>query len=69
MPPVTILNPLSTKVFAITLALAITFLIYSSNSGLSASPKQTALAAITCISGPPCNPGKTAELIFLYKSS
>ncbi|MNV73035.1 hypothetical protein D3C71_1661640 [compost metagenome] len=30
-----------------------------------ASPKATVLAATTCISGPPCNPGKTAELIFL----
>ena len=33
--------------------------------GRSASPKATALAAITCISGPPCRPGNTAELIFL----
>ena len=34
------------------------------NSGRSASPG-AALAAMTCISGPPCRPGKTAELIFL----
>ncbi|MNI75411.1 hypothetical protein D3C73_1315590 [compost metagenome] len=38
------------------------------NSGFSASPKATALAAMTCSSGPPCRPGKTAELIFLPKS-
>ncbi|MCY1375940.1 hypothetical protein D9M69_633930 [compost metagenome] len=33
------------------------------NSGASASLKATALAAITCISGPPCRPGKMALLI------
>ncbi len=31
--------------------------------------KATALAAITCSSGPPCWPGKTAELIFVAFSS
>ena len=35
------------------------------NSGFKASPNATAFAHITCISGPPCSPGKTAELIFL----
>ena len=39
-------------------------LAYSLNDGRSASPNATALAAMTCISGPPCWPGKTAELIF-----
>ena len=36
--------------------------------GWSASPKETALAAMTCISGPPCVPGKTALSIFLAYS-
>src|SRR5699024_3149650 len=31
---------------------------------VAASPKATALPAMTCSSGPPCWPGKTAELIF-----
>ena len=39
------------------------------NSGRSASPKATALAAMTCISGPPCRPGKTALLIFFATAS
>ena len=39
------------------------------NSGCRASLKATALAAITCISGPPCRPGKIAELIFLAEAS
>ena len=34
-----------------------------------ASLKRTALAAITCISGPPCVPGKTAELSFFSISA
>ena len=36
----------------------------SRKAGSAASLKATALAAITCSSGPPCCPGKTAELIF-----
>ena len=43
--------------------------IYVANSGSSASLKATALAAITCSKGPPCVPGKIAELIFLAKTS
>ena len=39
------------------------------NSGCSASSNATALAAITCISGPPCVPGNTSELSFLSISS
>ena len=31
--------------------------------------KQTALPAITCIKGPPCKPGNTAELNFFANSS
>ncbi|MOA32025.1 hypothetical protein D3C78_1532130 [compost metagenome] len=37
--------------------------------GSSASLKHTALAAITCISGPPWAPGKTAEFSFFSISS
>ena len=39
------------------------------NSGCSASPKATALAAITCISGPPWVPGKTALSMCFARSS
>ncbi|COY75778.1 Uncharacterised protein [Mycobacterium tuberculosis] len=35
------------------------------NSGCAAILNAVALAAMTCSSGPPCCPGKTAELIFL----
>ena len=37
--------------------------------GLRRSCSATALPAMTCSSGPPCWPGKTAELIFLAYSS
>src|SRR4029453_13668539 len=39
------------------------------NSGSAAILKATALAAMTCSSGPPCCPGKTAELTFLAMSA
>ena len=41
----------------------------SLNSSSAASLKLTALAAMTCSSGPPCMPGKTAELNFLARSA
>ena len=69
VPPVTTLKPLWTNTSANIFAFDITDFIYAWNSGFSASPKDTALAAITCIKGPPCKPGKTAELIFLIISS
>lgn len=40
----------------------------SRNSSDAAILNDTALAAITCSSGPPCWPGKTAELIFLARA-
>ena len=40
----------------------------SLNSGVAATLNATALAAITCMSGPPCWPGNTAELIFFAYS-
>ena len=52
-----------------TFALLITFFVYVLKSSDSASLKQTALAAITCINGPPCKPGKIALLNFLANSS
>ena len=45
------------------------FLLCSLNSGFRASPKETALAAIMCINGPPWVPGKMALSIdFAYFS-
>ena len=41
----------------------------SVNAGSAAILNATALAAITCSSGPPCWPGNTAELIFLAMSA
>ena len=38
---------------------------YTLNSGCKASPNATALAAITCIKGPPWMPGKMALSIAL----
>ena len=61
VPSEMILYPLSINALAIAAALSWTCFWYSLNSGVSASPKATALAAITCSSGPPCVPGKTAE--------
>ena len=39
------------------------------NSGSAASLNDTALAAMTCSSGPPCWPGNTEELNFLASAS
>jgi len=50
-------------------ALLITFFVYILKSLDKASLKQTALAAITCINGPPCKPGKIALLNFFINSS
>ena len=41
----------------------------SRKASVCAIRSATALPAMTCISGPPCWPGKTAELIFLAYSS
>ena len=41
----------------------------SRNSGRAASAKATALAAMTCSSGPPCSPGKTALSTALASSA
>ena len=56
-----------------TLAIACAFFTTSSwyalNSGSSASLNATALAAITCISGPPWMPGNTIDCSFFSISS
>ena len=41
----------------------------SLNSSEAATLSATAFAATTCMSGPPCWPGNTAESIFLAHSS
>ena len=41
----------------------------SANSGVAATLNAAAFAAMTCISGPPCCPGKTAESTFLARSA
>src|SRR5690606_34837377 len=65
--PGTMRSPRLTSVSASTLAFLTTCWAYCLNSGDRASWKATALAAMTCISGPPWIPGKMAELmIFSY---
>ena len=65
VPPDTSLTPRCCKAAASACAFSTILRAYSLNSGFSASPKQTAFAAITCSSGPPCVPGNTAELMRL----
>jgi len=69
VPPETISSPACSRVAASALAFATTALAYCLNAGCKASCNATAFAAITCISGPPCRPGKTAALILLPISS
>ena len=54
---------------AIAAAFARICLWYSRNSGVIASFSATALAAMTCMSGPPWIPGKIEELSFFAISS
>ena len=54
---------------AIALALTTTCRWYALNPGSIASLKATALAAMTCIRGPPWVPGKTSELSFFSTAS
>ena len=53
VPPETIVKPFSCNATANAFALSITCCAYTLNSGCNASPNATALAAITCIKGPP----------------
>ena len=62
VPPLTMVKPRFTSSSASTLAFFCTCFAHSLNSGCKASSKATALAAMTCSSGPPCIPGNTAEL-------
>ena len=59
--PEIIRKPRFTNSSAIAAAFTFTCLAYSLNSGSKASLNATALAAITCIKGPPCRLGKIAE--------
>ena len=61
--------PLSESVRARTAAFFTVRRWYCLNSSLIASLKHTALPAMTCISGPPWVPGKTALFIFFLSSS
>ena len=61
VPPLTMLNPRSMRAWASVAAFFFTCMAYSFHSGCRISLKATALAAMTCSSGPPCMPGKTAE--------
>ena len=63
VPPLTMLNPLSTRACASTEAFFFTCVAYSFQLGRRFSPKPTAFAAMTCSNGPPWFPGKTAELM------
>ena len=69
VPPVTMSRPPFISWSANAWAFLITWAWYSLNSGRSASPKATALAAMTCIRGPPWMPGKMAELTFFAIAS
>ena len=60
VPPETRRKPRSPSASASAAALATIWRAYSPNSGDAASPKATALPAITCSSGPPWRPGKIA---------
>ena len=63
VPPATRRKPPSISPTASACALSRIRCWYSLNSGLSASPNATALAAMMCSSGPPWMPGNTLESI------
>ena len=69
VPPDTRRTPPSDSVSASAAAFFTTWCWYSANSGCMASFRQTALPAMTCISGPPWLPGKMAESIFFASSA
>ena len=69
VPPETRRRPAPFSPSASTCAFSTMRRWYSLNSGCSASWKATALAAMTCSSGPPWMPGKICELrVFAYCS-
>ena len=61
VPPETSRNPRSVSARASVFAFSTTRFWYSANSAPAASANATALAAITCSSGPPWTPGKTVR--------
>ena len=60
MPPETRRSPCSCRACGERLRVVDHLLLVCRKSGASASLKATAFAAMMCISGPPCVPGKTA---------
>ncbi len=69
MPPVSTGTPSASRPAANACALAIVCRWRARNGSLAAIRSATALAAIVCISGPPCWPGKTALSIAFACSS
>ena len=69
VPPETRPNPFAFNASANAAAFFLIWLWYSLKESFKASPKHTALPAITCIKGPPWIPGKIAESIALAYSS
>ncbi len=69
MPPVSTSMPPAISSSAKAWALAIVCRWRSRNGSLWAIFRATALAAMTCISGPPCWPGKTERSMSLASSS
>ena len=63
VPPEDKLYPNSVSFFAKALQFEHTCFWYSLNSGVFATFNATAKAPMVWLCGPPCNPGKTAELI------
>ena len=69
VPPVSTSSPPAISSSASASAFARTWRWYSRNASVAAIRKQVAFAAITCCSGPPCIPGKTARSIACACSS
>ena len=67
VPPETIRYPRAASAAARPRALARICPWYSRNSSVNASLNATAFAATTCMSGPPCIPGKSARLTSFLK--
>ena len=65
MPPVSTSTPFAISSSANAFALAIVWRWRARNGSVCAIPSATALAAMMCISGPPCWPGKTERSIVL----
>ena len=69
VPPLTRTTPPATSSSASARQLRTVCSWRARNSGVRAWPRATALPAITCMSGPPWSPGKTARSTFVPSSS